>query len=95
MLVLDGNLKPIYHSRKNCYKRQLSQMNIPFKKRKLFDRSSVSNSDGFIRSSGSNYSPENGMNQNTSGPRDQEGMSLNCFLIFQFDCVFPMNLTVL
>ncbi|XP_061359388.1 telomere repeat-binding protein 5-like isoform X2 [Gastrolobium bilobum] len=61
--VLDGNLKPVYSSRKNYYKHQRSQMNIPFKKRKLFHCSSVSNSDGFIRSGGNYYSPGNDINQ--------------------------------
>lgn len=42
----DGISKPIYRSRKECYKRQRSQMTVPFKKRKLFDRSPVWNSDG-------------------------------------------------
>lgn len=42
----DGVSKPIYRSRKECYKRQRSQMTVPFKKRKLFDRSPVWNSDG-------------------------------------------------
>ncbi|BFG34108.1 hypothetical protein CerSpe_203830 [Prunus speciosa] len=44
--------KPNYHNRKNCYKRQRSQMNIPFKKRKLFDRSAVLNIDEGISREG-------------------------------------------
>ncbi|XP_027342541.1 telomere repeat-binding protein 2-like [Abrus precatorius] len=64
--VLDGNLKPVYSSRKNYYKRQRSQMNIPFKKRKLFNCSSVTNSNGYFRSGGTYYSPENDMNQGVS-----------------------------
>lgn len=67
MLVLDGNLKPVYSSRpNNYYKRQISQMNIPFKKRKLFNCSSASNSNGYIRSGRTYYSPENDMNQGVS-----------------------------
>lgn len=67
MLILDGDLKRTYHSKKNNYKRHRSQMNIPFKKRKLFHCNSTSNSNGFI-SSGSIYcSSENGMNQEISG----------------------------
>ncbi|XP_062084979.1 telomere repeat-binding protein 5-like isoform X2 [Humulus lupulus] len=42
----DGNIKPSYRSRKDCYKRQRTQMTVPFKKRKLFDHSSVWASDG-------------------------------------------------
>lgn len=78
MIALDRKLKAIYHSRKNGYKRQLSQMNIPFKKRKLYDHRSVSNS-------------EDGMNQDASGPRNREGFYLNYLLIFHYDFVFPMN----
>ncbi|CAL0304152.1 unnamed protein product [Lupinus luteus] len=62
----DGDFKPTYHSKKYCYKRQRSQMNIPLKKRKLFNCSSVSNSNRFIRSGGIYYSPEND-SRNTSG----------------------------
>ncbi|XP_061354183.1 telomere repeat-binding protein 1-like isoform X2 [Gastrolobium bilobum] len=54
----DGSWKQSYQS-KNCSKRHSSQMNIPFKKRKLFNYSSVSKSNGFIRSGGMYYSPEN------------------------------------
>ncbi|XP_015952244.1 telomere repeat-binding protein 2 [Arachis duranensis] len=54
----DETLKPTYSSKKNYYKRQRSQMNIPFKKRKQFHCSSVSNSSGFIRSADIYYSPE-------------------------------------
>lgn len=87
MLNLDGNLKPIYHSRKkNCYKRQRSEMNISFKKRKLFYHWSVSNSDGFIRSDGTCHLFEKGMSQDASGssPRMHGGFPLNGFLFFQF-----------
>ncbi|KAF5470535.1 hypothetical protein F2P56_011040 [Juglans regia] len=48
LLNFDGDFKPICHNRKGCYKRQRSQMNIPFKKRKFFECSSVSNSDRWI-----------------------------------------------
>ncbi|KAK7272062.1 hypothetical protein RJT34_28437 [Clitoria ternatea] len=64
--VLDGNVKPVYNSRKNYYKHQRSQMNIPFKKRKLFNCSSVTNSNGYIKSGGTYYSSENDMNQGVS-----------------------------
>ncbi|XP_027347171.1 telomere repeat-binding protein 5-like isoform X2 [Abrus precatorius] len=63
----DGDLKRTYHSKKNCNKRQNSQMNIPFKKRKLFNGSYISSSNGFIGSRGIYYSPENCMNQDACG----------------------------
>ncbi|KAK7312466.1 hypothetical protein VNO77_36347 [Canavalia gladiata] len=63
----DGDLKRTYHSRKNCNKCQNSQMNIPFKKRKLFNYNSFSRSNGFIRSGGIYCSPENCMNQDACG----------------------------
>lgn len=40
----------MYHGRKNGYKRQRSQMTVPFKKRRLFDCSTVGKSDGGITS---------------------------------------------
>ncbi|KAM2985806.1 hypothetical protein FF2_006159 [Malus domestica] len=46
------DMKPNYHNRKNCYKRQRSQMNMPFKKRRLFDRSTVPNPDQGISREG-------------------------------------------
>ncbi|KAK7261488.1 hypothetical protein RIF29_27801 [Crotalaria pallida] len=64
--VLDGNLKPVYSGMKNCYKLIRSESNIPFKKRKLFNCSSVSNSDGFIRSGGTCYSHANVKNRGVS-----------------------------
>ncbi|KAL2328759.1 hypothetical protein Fmac_022186 [Flemingia macrophylla] len=62
----DGDWKRTYHSKRNCNKHPNSQMNIPFKKRKFY-YSSVSNNNGFIRSSGIYYSPENCMNQDACG----------------------------
>lgn len=40
----DGEVKTIYRNKKNSYKRQRSQRNYPFKKRKLLYCSPVSNS---------------------------------------------------
>ncbi|KAK7404566.1 hypothetical protein VNO78_05518 [Psophocarpus tetragonolobus] len=62
----DRDWKQTYHSKMNCNKRQSSQMNIPFKKRKLFNYRSVSNFNGFIRSDGIYCAPENYMNQDAS-----------------------------
>ncbi|XP_014494278.1 telomere repeat-binding protein 5 isoform X1 [Vigna radiata var. radiata] len=55
----DGIWKKTYHNQRKCNKSQISQMNIPFKKRKLFNYKSVSNSSGFTRSGGIYYSPKN------------------------------------
>lgn len=85
MLVLDGNLKPMYSSMKNCHKRLRSQMNIPFKKRKIFNCSSVSNSNGYIRRSGTYSSPENGKNRGVSclSHRMRKGFILDGFFMFK------------
>ncbi|KAK7335779.1 hypothetical protein VNO80_27817 [Phaseolus coccineus] len=64
--VLDGNLKPVYSNRKNYYKSQRSQMNIPFKKRKLFKCGSDTNSNGYIRSGDTYFSLKNETNQSVS-----------------------------
>ncbi|CAJ2660882.1 telomere repeat-binding protein 2-like isoform X4 [Trifolium pratense] len=63
---VDRNFNTVYSNRKNSYKRQLSQMNIPFKKRKIFDCSSTSNSNGYIRNDNTYYSTKNDMNQGVS-----------------------------
>ena len=83
MLVLDGNLKSVYSSRKNYYKSQRSQMCIPFKKRKLFNcSSSDTNSNGYIRSDDTCYSPKNDTNQSVSCSSSgmSQGFTLNDFL---------------
>ncbi|XP_012571588.1 telomere repeat-binding protein 3 isoform X2 [Cicer arietinum] len=64
--VSDRNFNPVYSSRKNYSKRQISQMNIPFKKRKIFDCGSTSNSNGDVRNGCTYYSPKNDMNQGGS-----------------------------
>ncbi|KAM4095670.1 hypothetical protein ACJW30_08G046600 [Castanea mollissima] len=64
---VDGDLKPIFRNRKGYYKRQRSQMNIPFKKRKIFQRSSVSNSDRWISYGGNSHSTEKGINGDDLG----------------------------
>ncbi|KAJ7947632.1 Telomere repeat-binding protein [Quillaja saponaria] len=63
----DGDLKPMYRNKRNSYKRLRSQMNIPFKKRKLFYGNSVSSSDGCIRSDGISCSSEKGINGDAPG----------------------------
>ncbi|CAL5200151.1 unnamed protein product [Lathyrus oleraceus] len=64
--VLDRNFNTVYNGRKNSYSHQISQMNIPFKKRKIFDCSSTSNSNGNIRSGRTYYSTKNDINQGVS-----------------------------
>ncbi|XP_024156560.1 telomere repeat-binding protein 5 isoform X1 [Rosa chinensis] len=58
------DMRPIYHGRKNGYKRQRSQMNMPFKKRRLFDRSTVLKSNGGISSESFFDSGEKGITGN-------------------------------
>ncbi|KAG7949756.1 hypothetical protein I3843_13G078900 [Carya illinoinensis] len=67
LLNNDGDLKPICRNRKGCYKRQRSQMNIPFKKRKIFERGSVSNPNRLFTCEGKSDSPEKGINGDASG----------------------------
>ena len=57
-------MRPIYNGRKNGYKRQRSQMNMPFKKRKIFDRSTVLKSNGGISSESFFDSGEKGITGN-------------------------------
>ncbi|XP_059429761.1 telomere repeat-binding protein 5-like [Corylus avellana] len=64
---VDGDFKSIWRNRKGCYRRQRSQMNIPFKKRKIFGRSSVSNSDQWITCEGKSDLLEKGINGDPSG----------------------------
>lgn len=64
--VVDRNFNRVYNSQKNYHKRQISQMNIPFKKRKIFDCNSTSNSNGNIRSGCTYYLPNNDTNQGVS-----------------------------
>ncbi|CAK9139491.1 unnamed protein product [Ilex paraguariensis] len=61
----DTETKAVYH-RKKSHKQQRSQRDYPFKKRKLYFCSSVSNSDGEISSDGIASSPGKGSNGDTS-----------------------------
>lgn len=61
MFFSDKDSKPNYHNRKVSNKRQRSQMNIPFKKRKLYYRSLVSKSDGCINGEDYHESREKGI----------------------------------
>lgn len=51
-----------YLNRKNGFKRQRSLRDYPFKKRKLYDCSSVSNSDESVSGDGICRASENGIN---------------------------------
>ncbi|KAK2996052.1 hypothetical protein RJ640_022169 [Escallonia rubra] len=53
----DADLRPAYRSRRNFYHRQRSLRDYPFKKRKIYDHSSVSNSGGGFSSDGMSSSP--------------------------------------
>ncbi|KAJ9698447.1 hypothetical protein PVL29_007501 [Vitis rotundifolia] len=64
---VDGEVKPIYRNKRNCYKRQRSQRNYPFKKRKLLYCSSVSNSEGGNGNERISDSPQMGINGDASG----------------------------
>ncbi|GMP49322.1 hypothetical protein CsSME_00016344 [Camellia sinensis var. sinensis] len=61
----DSEIKPVYHNRKICYKHRRSQRDYPFKKRRLYDRSSVSNFEG-ISSEGISSSPRKGFSCDAS-----------------------------
>ncbi|KAF5953454.1 hypothetical protein HYC85_006310 [Camellia sinensis] len=61
----NAEIKPVYHNRKICYKRRRSQRDYPFKKRRLYDRSSVSNFEG-IKSKGISSSPRKGFSCDAS-----------------------------
>lgn len=56
-----------YLNRKNGFKRQRSLRDYPFKKRKLYDCSSVSNSDESITGDGMHGVSENGANEDGLG----------------------------
>ncbi|GMH30588.1 hypothetical protein Nepgr_032431 [Nepenthes gracilis] len=64
-----GNrMKNIYCNKKSHDERERSQHNTPFKKRKLFDQSSVATFDGGISSETASNSPDKGINTNKNGP---------------------------
>lgn len=92
MLILDGIWKKTYHNQRKCNKSQISQMNIPFKKRKLFNYKSVSNSSGFTRSGGIYYSPKNCSNPDAcdSLPGMHRGFTHSLYVAsyLQFDFCF-------
>ncbi|KAG7946958.1 hypothetical protein I3843_14G068600 [Carya illinoinensis] len=71
--IFDGDFKSICHNRKGYYKRQRSQMNIPFKKRKFFECSSVSNSDRWISCDGKFDSHEGGASGSSIGSSSSVG----------------------
>ncbi|KAE8669278.1 Telomeric DNA binding protein 1, putative isoform 2 [Hibiscus syriacus] len=54
----DRGMKPVYHKRKTYYNYDRYQYDMPHKRRKLFDRSSIVTSDGVISSESVCNSPE-------------------------------------
>lgn len=60
---LDGGLKPLYRKRKIICNRERGQRDILFKRRKMFDHSSVVISDGGFSSESVSNSPEKGMTE--------------------------------
>ncbi|KAL5567536.1 hypothetical protein UlMin_024111 [Ulmus minor] len=56
----DGGMRHLYNKRKSCYTRDRYQIDAPYKRRKLFDRSSVVMSDGGFSSESVSNSPQKG-----------------------------------
>ncbi|KAE8683086.1 Telomeric DNA binding protein 1, putative isoform 2 [Hibiscus syriacus] len=54
----DGGMKPLYHKRKAYYNHDRYQYDVLYKRRKLFDRSSIVTSDGGISSESVCNSPQ-------------------------------------
>lgn len=63
----DGEMKPVFRKRKSCYTRQRSQRIFPFKKRKLYDQSSVSTYNRGISSEGISGVCKKGIKENVTG----------------------------
>ncbi|XP_024443392.1 telomere repeat-binding protein 5 isoform X2 [Populus trichocarpa] len=63
----DGDLKPVFHKRKNYYRQQRSERLYPFKKRKHYAYSSPSNLDGGLSCEFVSDSPRKGSNGDASG----------------------------
>jgi hypothetical protein len=60
---VDGGLKPLYRKRKTFCSRERCHRDILFKRRKIFDQSSVVISDGGFSSESVSNSPEKGMTE--------------------------------
>lgn len=70
----DAETKTVYRNRNNnCYKRQRSLRDYPFKKRKLFDRGLESNSDDAISSSPGKGSSVDAAHGGSPGPSSAFG----------------------
>ncbi|KAL9405119.1 hypothetical protein Peur_002091 [Populus x canadensis] len=63
----DGDLKPVFHKRKNYYRQQRSERLYPFKKRKHYAYSSPANLDGGLSCEFVSDSPRKGSNGDASG----------------------------
>jgi len=80
---LGSAVKHVYHNKRSHYDLDKSQRNAPFKKRKLFDRSSVVTYDGGISCESVSNSPEKSTDgeKNASAGKLTEGLFHNLFLI--------------
>lgn len=76
-MFTDAETTPDYGNRKNCYNCQRSVRDYPFKKRKLYDRCSLSNSDGGLSSDVISSLPGQGSNGDGfgMGPTKHGGLS--------------------
>lgn len=81
---LDGGAKPNSPSKRLWYDVDRSQRNTPFKKRRLFDRSSVVTYDGGISCESVSNSPEKGVDdgKNASAGKLHEGLFSLLYNIF-------------
>lgn len=83
MVYVDGGMKPLYNKRKSCYSRDRFQHDTFYKRRKLFERSSVVSSDGTFSSESVSNSPEKGKGGDMSGFNGMlhGGLSLPLYII--------------
>ncbi|GMH04266.1 hypothetical protein Nepgr_006105 [Nepenthes gracilis] len=65
--AVESRIDHIYHSKKLCYEHERSQCNTLFKKRKLFDQSSVVPSDGGVSCESASHSLEMGIDNKKRG----------------------------
>lgn len=81
MILSDAEIRQAYQSGKNG-KRQRSQRDYPFKKRKLYGYTSVSNAEGGINSDGPCRSPRKGSSGDASDTMLPRGvLFIGCMLL--------------
>lgn len=92
MFFPDAETKTVYRNRNNCYKRQRSLRDYPFKKRKLFDHGLEFNSDDGISSDALYSSPVKGTSVDVSGLGATAHGGLCPSTSYLFDCTsFPLK----